>query len=296
MSSVDWLIWILSGSIIVLLLLVFLVRSRLIIQALQKENEQYRNRILSSERSINHTQDGLRKIKYNMDQSFSEVESLNQQVSSLLDKNRVNDLNHFEQQYQGLLELVQSQKNFIYRAITTASSEEANKFVMTDLINFVEEVSSKSKIIHDIAFKTKVLSFNASVEAERAGARGRGFSIVAQEMKRLAEISGQSSEEIATLVERTRRGTQMFSAQMSGDSLENVSVQNTLVEVSGNLEQFQAKLSDLNSYWSSLLNQKSDDQNHIERVVDLIHKISLTQSETRMLNDKILASQKQLAS
>ena len=57
-------------------------------------------------------------------------------------------------------------------------------------------ISEKAKVINDIVFQTKLLSFNASIEAARAGEYGRGFSVVAEEVGKLAQISGQAAKEI----------------------------------------------------------------------------------------------------
>ncbi len=76
--------------------------------------------------------------------------------------------------------------------------EESNK-VFTQVIGSVSNISEKISIITDIAFQTNLLSLNASIEAARAGKAGKGFAIVAQEVRRLAEKSKLASEEINEL-------------------------------------------------------------------------------------------------
>lgn len=76
---------------------------------------------------------------------------------------------------------------------------ESNKKV-NDLIHVIREIGDKTGVIEEIVFQTKLLSFNASVEAERAGEHGRGFAVVAQEVGILAQMSGKASLEISTMV------------------------------------------------------------------------------------------------
>lgn len=68
------------------------------------------------------------------------------------------------------------------------------------LVEVIREIGEKTEIINDIVFKTQMLSFNASVEAERAGESGRGFAVVAQEVGSLAELSGTAAIEISSKV------------------------------------------------------------------------------------------------
>ena len=65
--------------------------------------------------------------------------------------------------------------------------------------NAMAEIAQKIQIIFEIAGKTDLLAINASIEASRAGEAGKGFSIVAQEIKKLAEKSKNAAEGIGQL-------------------------------------------------------------------------------------------------
>jgi len=74
---------------------------------------------------------------------------------------------------------------------------------IAELVKIIGEIGNKTQIIDEIVFQTKLLSFNASVEAERAGEHGRGFAVVAQEVGNLAQMSGKAASDIATIVKQS---------------------------------------------------------------------------------------------
>jgi methyl-accepting chemotaxis protein len=77
----------------------------------------------------------------------------------------------------------------------------------------IRSIKEKTQIINDIVFKTQLLSFNASIEAARAGQYGRGFAVVAEEVGKLAQMSGSASKEIDQLLaDSQKRVTQIVDA------------------------------------------------------------------------------------
>lgn len=82
-----------------------------------------------------------------------------------------------------------------------------------------QHVHQITGIITSVAHRTNLLSLNASIEAARAGEAGRGFSVVADEIRKLAESAGHSSEEIAKLIHEIESDTTEVAEGMRESSL-----------------------------------------------------------------------------
>ncbi len=91
------------------------------------------------------------------------------------------------------------------QVVTTMTAVESANEKLQTMNQIMQEISNKTKVINDIVFKTQILSFNASIEAARAGQHGRGISVVAEEVGNLAKISGLAAQEISILLSNSEK-------------------------------------------------------------------------------------------
>lgn len=89
-----------------------------------------------------------------------------------------------------------------------------------ETVNFMNKIAEKISVIQAIASQTHLLSLNASIEAARAGDAGKGFSVVAAEVSKLAELSSSAAKEIDELA-----STSVRVAQVAGDHLNSLAPQ-----------------------------------------------------------------------
>lgn len=162
----------------------------------------------------------------------------------------------------------------------------------------IHSIKEKTQIINDIVFKTQLLSFNASIEAARAGQYGRGFAVVAEEVGKLAQMSGSASKEIDQLLsDSQKRVTQIVEAvqervrdgkEVSGEALKRFNeiakqivvisdkvnqVGEATLEQEGGVEQTARAMDQMDE--TALHNKKGAEQMFriAERVRQLSHKV-----------------------
>ncbi|MCF5640425.1 methyl-accepting chemotaxis protein, partial [Pseudomonas syringae] len=113
-----------------------------------------------------------------------------------------------------VIENTLSSMNGIAKTVQHSSAQVA------DLGQHSEHISSIISVIQGIADQTNLLALNAAIEAARAGEQGRGFAVVADEVRLLAQNTGKSTKEIAGMIEKIQAGVRETVDSMRSGVLE----------------------------------------------------------------------------
>lgn len=173
-----------------------------------------RNSLVTILASMNKTISGFRAAAARLAQMAEELSGQSGQLhQASLEQNQatevlVDEVTHVKEQLAGVIkssDQTHTMTSKITRKVQEANTQmDALSNAMSNISSNAQEITSIAKAIDNIAFQTNILALNASVEAARAGSAGRGFAIVAEEVKELAGKSAQAAQNAMAIVTNTK--------------------------------------------------------------------------------------------
>jgi methyl-accepting chemotaxis protein len=147
-------------------------------------------------RTVNDGLEEIRRRADEIDESGSRVRDLSDRIRLLAERKRV-DVGHALSMLLEVREVVQSSRTEV-----------------TGLERASEKITAFVETIQGLARQTNLLALNAAIEAARAGEQGRGFAVVADEVRKLADGTGHAADEVATTVRHIRAQIESVVATM----------------------------------------------------------------------------------
>lgn len=180
------------------------------------------------------------------------------------------------------------------KSVNDSVIEAKNQF--HNLMTSMEQIHQITAVITNITEQTNLLALNAAIEAARAGEHGRGFSIVAEEIRKLAEESQTSTKKIEELVEKIQLEAQQsaeFMGRVSEDAEKSIYITNDSKE---KFENIRKSLHDLVPSLNEMVENTKKASNLLEKVTENeVGLVSVAQENAATAEEVTASSEEQLA-
>jgi methyl-accepting chemotaxis protein len=191
----------LGGSLFAALLAAYMIwdlRRILKMRLLTLTNEA--ERLQESSKSVQTSSQQLSATTSQQSAAIVETASTMEEMNAMLGQTSQNAALNLENVGHGQ---GQAEKGHAVIARLSSAMDEiqASNVKLDGLVKLINGIKEKTSVINEIVAETRLLSFNASIEAARAGAHGKGFAVVAEEVGKLASMSGKAAGEIRGLLE-----------------------------------------------------------------------------------------------
>ena len=196
-------------------------------------------------RKLDHNIQDYKVIKEDINEISNEIGDINNHISTLSEK-----------------------------VMLTTQQEDEIANGMESLNHRMDDIKNILVTINEIADQTNLLALNAAIEAARAGEHGRGFAVVADEVRKLAERTQKSLGEIKATIELLTQSVANYSGLMNKNKENFYEIENMVNEINGKIDNIFERTIEIQNTSESAMKESIEVGEEIKKVDEFMHKVN----------------------
>lgn len=251
----------------------------------------------------NEVTKAVSEIAEGASQQAEEATAISQQMTEFSNEigNMVNDFKNMNKVSENVL--VQTNEGFsaietLYQVAKKSQDTTKNMIVnVRELIEWAEKIGKIMNLLSGISEQTKLLALNATIEAAKAGEAGKGFSVVAAEIRKLAQQSRESTKDVEDIIKNILSKAK-FSDKVAADVENLIKLQeNALENVQVTFKSMRDIISELYENMKKSLRILEDIEYKKDKIFNSVESISAVTEQTAASAEEVsAATEQQLAS
>ena len=251
-------------------------------KAIDKSIEILSDSVLSLKNSNENQSSEISKTKDILSDFSSNMENLAENITNVhikvLDTDKISDAESH------IIENLDKSLNDLESSFTISTS------TVNSLVSKLESVNTITDSISEIANQTNLLSLNAAIEAARAGEAGKGFSVVAGEVKRLAENSELAVKSITSILDEIKSDILKASKAMDSGNSSLAAQHSSINEAKNNFKNIKSSIEDAVEEINTCITNLTNAYEAKNNVISYMDTIENNYSENKSIVNEVAAT------